>query len=266
MTFLDKLERKFGSWAIPNIAAYLVGGQVVIWLLSWGFREFDGSNAMLERMLFDPEKVLQGDVLRIFAFPLIPPLSGGIFLFFVWYIFYMMAGALESQWGAFRLNAYLLVGAVLGMVAGLLLPGIAIDNSIWGQTIFLAFAYLFPDFELRLFFILPVKVRWLGWIAWAMLALMFVAAPWQFKIFVAASVANFFIFFGKDILFKAKSKKRLSYLKSEKVKQMAEPFHICSQCGATDKSHSERLFRYRSDACICDRCLATDSNDSAEAQ
>ena len=178
MTFLDKLERKFGSWAIPNIAAYLVGGQVVIWFLSLNFLEFDGSNSMLERMLFDSSKVLEGDVLRIFAFPLIPPLSGGIFLFFVWYIFYMMAGALESQWGAFRLNVYLLLGAILGMVAGLLLPGLAIDNFIWGQTIFFAFAYLFPDFELRLFFILPVKVRWLGWIAWAMLGLMFVQSSW----------------------------------------------------------------------------------------
>ena len=260
MTLLDKLERKFGGWAISNIAAYIVGGQVVIWLLSWNFREFDGSNSFLERMLFDSAKVLEGDVLRIFAFPLIPPLSGGIFLIFVWYIFYLMAGALESQWGAFRLNVYLLLGAVLGMLAGLLLPGIAIDNSIWGQTIFLAFAYLFPDFELRLFFLLPVKVRWLGWIAWAMLGLMFAVAPWQFKIFVAASVSNYFIFFGKDILFKARSKKRLANLKSEKVKQMAEPFHTCSRCGATDKSHSEREFRYRSDECICDNCLAAESS------
>lgn len=260
MTLLDKLERKFGGWAISNIAAYIVGGQVVIWLLSWNFREFDGSNPFLERMLFDSAKVLEGDVLRIFAFPLIPPLSGGIFLIFVWYIFYLMAGALESQWGAFRLNVYLLLGAVLGMLAGLLLPGIAIDNSIWGQTIFLAFAYLFPDFELRLFFLLPVKVRWLGWIAWAMLGLMFAVAPWQFKIFVAASVSNYFIFFGKDILTRAKSKKRLANLKSEKVKQMAEPFHACSRCGATDKSHPEREFRYRSNECICDSCLAAESS------
>jgi hypothetical protein len=266
MTFLDKLERKFGSWAIPNIAAYLVGGQVVIWFLSLNFLEFDGSNSMLERMLFDSSKVLEGDVLRIFAFPLIPPLSGGIFLFFVWYIFYMMAGALESQWGAFRLNVYLLLGAILGMVAGLLLPGLAIDNFIWGQTIFLAFAYLFPDFELRLFFILPVKVRWLGWIAWAMLGLMFVQSSWQVKIFVFASVANFFIFFGKDILFKAKSKKRLANLKAEKVKQSSESFHICSKCGATDKSHADREFRYRSDSCICDSCLATEGTDSTESQ
>ncbi len=51
MTLLDKLERKFGGWAISNIAAYIVGGQVVIWLLSRNFREFDGSNAFLELSL-----------------------------------------------------------------------------------------------------------------------------------------------------------------------------------------------------------------------
>ncbi|MBT3482899.1 MAG: hypothetical protein HN457_15860 [Opitutales bacterium] len=265
MTLLDKLERKFGGWAISNIAAYIVGGQVVIWLLSRNFRELDRSNAFLERMLFDPEKVLQGDVLRVFAFPLIPPASDSIFLIFVWYIFYMMASALESQWGAFRLNVYLFVGAVLGMAGGLLLSGLplsgeGLSNSVWGMTVFFAFAYLFPDFELRLFFILPVKVRWLGWIMWAMPGLMFVASPWQGKVFVAASVGNFFIFFGKDILTRAKSKKRLANLKSEKVKQMAEPFHACSRCGATDKSHPEREFRYRSNECICDRCLAAESS------
>ena len=260
MTFLDKLERKFGGLAISNIAAYIVGGQVVIWLLSRNFREVDGSNALLKRMLFDSAKVLEGDVLRIFAFPLIPPLPGSIFLIFAWYIFYMMASALESQWGAFRLNVYLLVGAVLGMSGLLFLPGVGIGNSVWGMTVFFAFAYLFPDFELRLFFILPVKVRWLGWIMWAAPGLMFLFGPWQGKIFVAASVSNYFIFFGKDILLKAKSKKRLANLKSEKVKQMAEPFHTCSRCGATDKSHSEREFRYRSDECICDNCLAAESS------
>lgn len=264
MTFLDKLERKFGAYAIGNIAAYLVVGQVAVWVLSLGYVNHDGTNALFERMFFDSRLVLEGEFWRVFAFPLIPPFSHPLFLFFAWYIFYMMAGALESQWGAFRLNVYLLLGAVLGMGAGLLLPGIPITNAIWGQTIFLAFAYLFPDFELRLFFVLPVKVRWLGWLVWGMLALMFVASPWRFQIFILGSVANFFFFFGKEIVHNLKSKKRLATMKAEKVKQEAEPFHSCSQCGATDKSHPDRDFRYRSNACVCDSCLESETSTAPE--
>lgn len=260
MALLDKLERKFGTFAIGNIAAYIVAGQVAVFILSLSYVNHDGSNAFLDRMLFDSGLVLEGEIWRVFAFPLIPPLSGSIFLIFVWYIFYMMAGALESQWGAFRLNLYLLMGAVLGMAAGFLLPGERIDNGIWGMTVFLAFAYLFPDFELRLFFVLPVKVRWLGWIVWVMIALMFIGSRWQGQIFIFGSVSNFFLFFGKDIVSNLKNKKRVANMKAEKAKDEAEPFHVCSLCGVTDKSHPERDFRYRSNACVCECCLGEEAS------
>ncbi len=256
MTILDKLERKLGSWAIPNIAAYLVAGQLIVWLLSLRFINPDGTNTFLELMYFDSKLVLQGEIWRIFAFPLIPPLSDPIFLIFAWYIFYMISGALESQWGAFRLNVYMLLGACLGMLFAFLLPGVPITNEFWGQSVFLAFAYLFPNFELRLFFILPVKVKWLGWIAWGYLGLIFFSNPWQVKIFLMASVLNYFLFFGRDILLTMRNKKRVAEMKAEKTKFEAEPFHVCGTCGATDKSHPEREFRYRDDECICDDCLA----------
>ena len=262
MTLLDKLERKFGSWAISNIAAYLVLGQLAIFILSLRFYGHDNSNPFLELMLFDPAAVRAGEFWRIFAFPLIPPTTHPIFLIFAWYIFYMMAGALESQWGAFRLNLYLLIGAMLGMLGAMLLQGLpiagGISNGIWGATVFLAFAHLFPDFELRLFFVLPVKVKWLGWIMWAGLGFMFFGTPWQFKVFIIASVSNFFLFFGKDMVATMKSKKRIADIKAEKAKFEAEAFHTCSQCGATDKSHPERDFRYRGDTCICDVCLTAE--------
>ena len=87
MNLLDKLERRFGSLAIHNIAIYIVAGQVGIWLLSFGYVNSDGSNALLERMLFDSSLVLQGEIWRIFTFPLIPPFAHPIFLIFAWYIF-----------------------------------------------------------------------------------------------------------------------------------------------------------------------------------
>ncbi len=267
MEFLKKLERKLGFLAVPNIATYLVVGQVAIWLLSLGYERPNGSNALLEQMAFNAKLVFEGQIWRVFAFPLIPPLSSPIFLIFAWYIFYMIAGAREGQWGAFRLNLYMVLGAVLGMIGALLLPGVSITNIFWGQTIFLAFAYLFPDFELRLFFILPVKVRWLGWLVWINLLLTFFGNPWQAKIFIVASVANFFLFFGNDIYLNLKSKKRLAEVKVEKVKRESQAFHTCSSCGATDKSHPDRHFRYRADeSCVCDDCLESSKASAGEEE
>ena len=97
MNFLDKLEGRFGSLAIHNIAIYIVAGQAGIWLLSFGYVNSDGSNALMERMLFDSRLVLQGEIWRIFAFPLIPPDAHPIFLIFAWYIFYLISSALEGQ-------------------------------------------------------------------------------------------------------------------------------------------------------------------------
>lgn len=264
MTLLDKLERKFGSLAIPNIAMYIVVGQVVVWLLAIITLDPSGNSPLLSLMVFDSRLVLQGEIWRIFAFPFFPPPVGNeLFLFFAWYIFYLVTGALEGQWGAFRLNVYLLTGALLGMAVGFIIPGYAITNFIWGQTAFLAFAYLFPDFEFRLFFILPVKVRWLGWLTWAILLINFLGSGWQGKLFIAASVSNFFLFFGKDILMNLKSKKRVAAMKAEKEKFEAEPFHTCAQCGATDKSHPDRDFRYREETCICEACLTSEKEDSS---
>jgi hypothetical protein len=255
MTFLEKLERKFGSLAIHNIAIYIVVGQIAVWFLALTTVGPDGASPLLELMVFDSRLVLEGEIWRIFAFPFFPPRVGnGLFLFFAWYIFYMITRALEAQWGAFRLNVYLILGAFLGIFVGFIMPGFPITNIIWGQTAFLAFAYLFPDFEFRLFFILPVKVRWLGWIMWVILGLTFIDGPWQLKIFIAASVSNYFLFFGKDIVLNAKNKKRVANMKAEKVKHKAEAFHVCSECGATDKSHPDRDFRYRDNACLCDSC------------
>lgn len=262
MTILDKLERKFGSLAIHNIAIYIVVGQIAVWILAISTVSPAGTSPLLELMVFDSRLVLQGEIWRIFAFPFFPPPARNpLFLFFAWYIFYMIAGALEGQWGAFRLNVYLLLGGFLGMVVGFIMPGFPITNVYWGLTAFLAFAYLFPDFEFRLFFILPVKVRWLGWIAWATLLIDFFPAIWQAKVFIIASVSNYFLFFGKDIILSLKNKKRRAVLKAEKVKVESEPFHICSQCGATDKSHPTRDFRYRDETCICEDCLTPKKPD-----
>jgi len=249
MDFLDKLERRLGFLAIPNPTLFIIVGQVCAWALSLAQPE------LIEMMYFEPGKVLEGEFWRIFSFPFIPPLTDAIWLLFAWYIFWMMGSALEAQWGEFRFTAYLILGALLGMGASFLIPGLPISNIFWGQTVFLAFAHLFPDFELRLFFVIPVKVRWLGWLVWAQLLYIGAGAHWLIKLFLVASVLNYFIFFGRDIVDRIRSKKRKAELKAAKKIQAATPFHVCSVCGATDLSHADRDFRYRGDDAICTDCI-----------
>ena len=249
MNFLDKLERKLGFLAIPHATLFIIVGQVCAWGLSLAQPD------ILRMMYFDPVLVMQGQVWRVFAFPFIPPLTDAIWLLFAWYIFWMMGSALEAKWGEFRFTIYLILGALLGMGASFLIPGVPITNIFWGQTVFLAFAHLFPDFELRLFFVIPVKVRWLGWLVWAQLIFIATGSSWIVKLFLLASVLNYFIFFGKDIVERIKNKKRKAEIKAQKKIEEQTPFHVCSVCGATDLSHSERDFRYRGEDAICTDCI-----------
>jgi len=258
MNFLDKLERKLGFLAIPNATLFIIIGQVLAWGLSLSQPE------LLEMMYFNPVLVMEGEVWRIFAFPFIPPLTDAIWLIFAWYIFWMMGSALEDKWGDFRFTIYLILGAMLGMGASFLIPGVPISNIYWGQTVFLAFAHLFPNFELRLFFVIPVKVRWLGWLVWANILFTAAGSPWVVKLFLLASVANYFIFFGKDIVDRIRNQKRKVEVKAKKKIAEGTPFHVCSVCGATDLSHKDLDFRYRGEKAICVDCIEKEKTNSAE--
>ena len=148
MSLLDKLERALGRFAVPNLSLYLVIGQVFV-LLAWMLGQLD-----LGLFVLVPELVKAGEWWRLFSFLLLPPppgMFGYLFVAFAWYMFYLMGGALESFWGAFRYNLFLLAGLGLTLIAAFLTPGQAATNAFIAGSVFLAFAYLHPDFELALF-------------------------------------------------------------------------------------------------------------------
>ena len=171
MNFLDKLEGRFGSLAIHNIAIYIVAGQAGIWLLSFGYVNSDGSNALMERMLFDSGSFCRAKSGEFSAFPLIPPDAHPIFLIFAWYIFYLISGASEANGCLSDSTSHDHRGDVRHG-SRFSPPGISYLQRDLGANDLPGFRLPLPDFELRLFFILPVKARWLGWIAWAYLALL----------------------------------------------------------------------------------------------
>lgn len=244
MKLLDRLEQKYGRFALPNLTVYLIAGQVILYVM------IQTGQIAPDMVALAGLKVYQGEWWRLISFLLDPPVSNPIFAFFAWYIFYLMGSALESQWGAFRYNVYLLLAYALTLGVAFLIPNVWINNSYIGVSVFLAFAHLYPDFTLMLFFVLPVKMRWLSIIMWLSLGFSVLSGNWVLRLLIVASVANFLLFFGADLYRQARSGQRRRAWQGQQAPQarVDDPLHRCTVCGISDVSHPEMDFRY------CSKC------------
>ena len=255
MKLLDRLEQKFGRYAVPHLTMFIIALQVVMYLLA------SANPAIFDNAALIPRRVLEGEYYRVLSFVIMPPNSVGalsaVWAFFYWYLLYLFGSTLENHWGAFRYNVFLLVGFIATVAAAFLQPGsvVPVSNGFLYGTIFLAFARLNPDFELMLFFVLPVKVKWLALVAWIGYGLSFTAGvlgrDWLLCATILASVLNYLLFFGRDIGGKVKFVQRQAVRKAREVVVAAEPFHRCEACGATERSHPGMEFRYDGGKCYC---------------
>ncbi|MBI5239296.1 MAG: hypothetical protein HY926_02390 [Elusimicrobia bacterium] len=234
----ERLERRFQRWAVPDLTRLLVAGQVLLYIAG------QMGAPIHERGAFIPELALAGQWWRFLSFIFIPPLANPLFAFFAWYLFYLMGSALEGRWGALRYDLFLLAGYALTVAAALLVPGLPATNVFIGGSVFLAFAFLYPDFELLILFILPVKVKWLALLTWLSYGFQLLFGGWQTRLLVLASVGNFLLFFGRDILRLMKSGHRRMADMAREASGVQEPFHRCAVCGVTDVSHPTMDFRY----------------------
>ena len=261
MPLLDKLERRLGRFAIPNLSIYLVVGQVFVLL-----------TAMLGLLdpgyfLMAPVQVTHGEWWRLVTFIFMPPpgsfgasLTGYVFLAFGWYMFALMGGALEGFWGEFRFNLFIFTGYVLTVAAAFLTPGNFAPNLFIAGSVFLAFAWLNPDFELMIFFILPVKIKWLALLTWLGYAYNFFTGTPPTRWQIAASVSNFLIFFARDIVQTMRHRKRTMSTAAKRIataNDEPEARHRCVTCGKTNLTHPQMDFRYCS-KCAGDQCYCTD--------
>jgi hypothetical protein len=245
MPILPKLERSLGRFAVQNLSLYLVFGQVAVFLaILIGRVDPDW-------FLFVPRRALMGQWWRVFTFLLMPPSMSVIFIGFAWWIFYMMGRALEEQWGAFRFNLFVLLGSALTVGLSFLQPDAPVNNAFLAGSVFLAFAYLNPDFELLLLFVLPVKVKWLALLTWALYGFEFLTRPWSGRLQIIAATGNFLVFFGADLVRSARSRGRAVARAADRAAtagRAAQPRHRCRICGKTDLSNPELDFRY------CTKC------------
>lgn len=264
MKFLDKLEKRFGHWAVPNVVLTLIVVQVLVYALVLGGR------VDFSMLPLSPKAVLSGEFWRLFTFIISPPNIAGsavsaLFLAIFWYILWMLSSALEAAWGVFRFNVYLLCGVLFTIVGAfighLVSPqaGIVIYPDFLYLSFFFAFAVLHPNVEFLLFFVLPVKVKWLACFLGGMTALSIIFTPsLGDSIATLGSVLNFLLFFKGALVYSVESRKRRGKFAAQKRELASVAFHTCSQCGVTDQSHPDREFRYKTGAseaiCVCDEC------------
>ena len=191
MNFLRRLERALGWITIGHLPVYIVTAQAIVYF--WMMVN-PGSGGLL---VFDPVRIVYAnEYWRAVTFLFVPPRMHPIFLFFFLYFLYLCGRSLEEEWGSFRLTLFYLVGALLSIGAGFLSGGLLNTAFYLNETIFLAFAALYPNFTVHLFLVLPVKVKWLAWFVWAHIAFSLFASPWPLKIAILLSITNFFLFFG----------------------------------------------------------------------
>jgi len=249
MKLLDRFEKRFFRFAIPNLTIILIIGQIVVFTMNYM------KIIPLDAFILIGSKVLEGQYWRVLTFLFIPIPTDLFFAAFTWYIYYLYGSALESEWGTFNYNFYILISYLLSLVIAFVFPNSYITNAYLFTTVFLAFAYLFPDFVLYIFFILPLKIKWLALFVWLGYGYVLITAPFVNKILLLVSIANFLLFFGSDIILKIKYGQKNMHRDIDRIKKKKEYFHKCIVCGITDIDNPNMEFRYCSKceelACYC---------------
>lgn len=216
LNWLQKLERKINKFAIHNLMYYIVAltGLVFILYMFFGY-EF------ISRLYFFPDAILNGEIWRIITFVFIPPSFSPLWIIFALYFYYMIGRTLEQQWGTARFNLYYMFG-VIGTVAASLLTGTIGMPTYLNLSLFLAFAHLFPDFQVLLFLIIPVKMKYLAYLNWFFFAFTILTGSMSDRVAAIVALANFFIFFYGDFTRGVKRRVSNNDTRSEFNRQIRE--------------------------------------------
>lgn len=196
--FLAKLEYKYSKYAIQNLMLIVVGAMAIVFVMDFIISAASGIS-VYNLLTFDRAAIFSGEVWRVITFAFIPPDSSLIFIIFSLYFYYLIGASLEREWGAFRFNVFYLFGIIGAMISGLI-TGFA-DNYFLNMSLFLAFAMLYPNFQVMLFFFIPIKMKYLAYLDAALFIVMFFTNPLPVKISIIVSLLNIFIFFWRDFVY-----------------------------------------------------------------
>lgn len=238
VSWFDNLSRKYGRFAIRNLMLYITALNGAVYLVSL----FDYRVAM--KLMLIPSLVLKGEVWRLVTFLFVPMDTSPLWLAISLYFYYMIGSALENEWGSFKFNIYYLVG-VIGTIGASFIGGLG-SAAFLNYSLIFAFSYLFPDFQIMLFFFVPVKIKYLSIFYALYIVYAFRFAPLMGLITLAGSAFNFVLFFGKDIIMRIarKQKSYFKHMEFEAKKPRIVVIHRCTVCGRTEWDDKNLEFRY----------------------
>ena len=269
---MKNLRRKFELYCyknrnkgIPNLMLYISLGTGLVYLFSL----MSGNSYLYSLLYFNRDLILQGQVWRLITYPLTYNAGNLLLTVVALFCYYSLGRAMENMWGTLRFNLYYLSGIVMMDIYCMIFGGYA-SVSYLNMSLFLGYATLYPDAHFLLFFIIPIK----AWV-FALFDLFLVLSglftySFPTNLFSVISLANYFLFFGKDVLnvipmsWRANAR-RLFRKGPKRQKAKVIPFdagsyqastatvkapytHRCTVCGRTDVSNPELEFRY------CSRC------------
>lgn len=219
MNWLYKLERKFGRFCISNLMIYICLTMLCVYIMN----TFLGINISF-LLYLDRRALLHGQIWRLITFIFVPPAGSILTIILAIYFYFFIGNSLENAWGAFQFNVYYLCG-MLGAILAAFVSGYS-SNTYLNLSLFLAFAQLFPEQEILLFYIIPIKVKYLAYVDWAIFALNLligiITGNFSTITTILFSLLNFFIFFGPDFTRRIRDHQRYGAVRRNFRKQMRD--------------------------------------------
>jgi hypothetical protein len=243
MAFLDKLERRLGFLGIPGLIRIVVGLNALVFTLVRLNPDFRFA------LDLDPGRIHHGEIWRLITYIFLPQTSSFLWIILLLWFLWFVGEGLEHAWGAFRLSLYFFVG-MIGTTAAAFFFGARFSNSMLYASLFFAFARFYPDQVIYLFFILPVKIKWVAWVSAAFLLFGFVVGSNSYRMALVAALSNYLIFFGPEIIYEARHRGEVSARRRRYARSAGsdtEPLHKCAVCGATELSDPNLDFRVARD-------------------
>lgn len=266
---IDRFAMKHPNFGVQGLMRYIVIGNVIVYLLAC----FAGYDAV-SFLAFNWLAICHGEVWRLVTFIFMPGFYSvyqALYLILFLFLYYMIGITLEREWGTAKFNLYYLFGVILTILVGMI-SGIAWGNSVIegadyvNQSMFFAFAMLYPETQFLIMYIIPVKVKWLAWLEAAAFAVTIfgnlLILNWLNVLLPLIALLNFFVFFWEEIrnwldYRRGVAKRQTSHqtinfkqaAQKQKEKETARGYrHKCEVCGRTDTEYPELEFRY------CSRC------------
>ena len=262
---IDRFCAKHPRFGIPNLMRVIVIGQIAVFLLNLlGEMLFRAS--WQNFLYFAPSLIFHGQVWRLVTWVFIPSSSNPFYLLLGCYFYYWIGSMLEREWGTAKFNLFYLSGMGISVALGLVL-GFFQGNYYVTElgyylnlSIFLVLATLFGEIQVLLFFLVPVKMKWMALLDVALVLVSVVQLAqlglWLLALIPLASFVNYFIFtwpFWSAKLGLARARhdpKVVSFRKAQKQQAKSAPayHHKCAVCGITDLDDPDMEFRY------CSKC------------